>query len=146
MKSRISFAALLLGVSMLAGCASVPMSSPAEDAAAKQFAPVDGKSVIYVYRNESFGAAIKMDLDLDGKFMGTTVSKSYFRFVVDPGHHSVDSQKGTSKLDLDTEAGKVYYVWQEVKMGMWVAGSALHLEDAGKGQADVKECKLIKGL
>lgn len=144
MKSRISLAALLLGVTMLAGCASVPMSSPADDAAAKQFAPVDGKSVIYVYRNETFGSAVKMDVALDGKPMGETASKTYFRFVVDPGHHSVDSQKGTAKLDLDTEAGKVYYVWQEVKMGVWSANSALHSEDAGKGQADVKDCKLIK--
>src|SRR5262249_40029419 len=145
MKSRISLAALLLGVTMLAGCASVPMSSPADDAAAKQFAPVDGKSVIYVYRSETLGTAVKMDVSLDGKPMGQTVSHSFFRFVVHAGHHTVDSQNGTSKLDLDTEAGKVYYVWQEVKVGFASANSLLHAEDAGKGQADVKNCKLIKG-
>lgn len=145
MKSRLTLIAMSLMFGLLAGCASVPMSDPAADAAAKQFAPVDGKSVIYVYRNESFGAAVKMDLALDGKPVGETAAKTYFRFVVDPGHHVVDSQKGTSKLDLDTEPGKLYFVWQEVKMGMWVANSALHQEDAGKGEADVQECKLIKG-
>ncbi len=87
MKSRISIASLLLAISLLAGCASVPMSTPAEDASAKQFAPVDGKSVLYVYRNETFGAAIKMDLDVDGKPVGETASKTYFRFVLDPGPH-----------------------------------------------------------
>ncbi|MGE5625344.1 MAG: DUF2846 domain-containing protein [Bacillota bacterium] len=144
MKSRISIAALFLGISMLAGCASVPMSDPSADAAAKQFAPVDGKSVLYIYRNETFGAAVKMDVSVDGKAVGQTASETYFRLVLDPGHHTVDSQKGTAKMDLDTEAGKVYYVWQEVKMGVWSANSALHNEDTDKGQKDVKECKLIK--
>ena len=144
MKSRISFASLVLAISLLSGCASVPMSSPAEDASAKQFAPVDGKSVLYVYRSETFGAAVKMDVAVDNKLLGQTASKTYFRVVLDPGHHNVDSQTGNSKLDVDTEAGKVYYVWQEVKMGFASANSKLHLEDAGKGQADVKECKLIK--
>ena len=144
MQLRLSIFSVLLVSALLAGCASVPMGDPAADASAKQFAPVPDKSVVYVYRNESFGAAVKMDVSVDGKAVGQTASKTYFRLVVDPGHHQVDSQTGTSKMDLDTEAGKVYYVWQEVKMGVWSANSALHLEDAGKGQADVRECNLIK--
>jgi hypothetical protein len=40
-------------------------------------------------------------------------------------------------------AGKIYYVWQEVKMGMFSARSALHQVDAAKGQKGVEESKLV---
>ena len=41
-----------------------------------------------------------------------------------------------------TEAGKTYFVWQEVKMGMFSARSRLGLVEAAKGQAGVKSCGL----
>lgn len=57
--------AFLLGSAMvLSGCASVPMAPAEQDTAAKQFqAPAD-KARLYVYRNESFGAAIAMPVSL----------------------------------------------------------------------------------
>ena len=146
MKTRLRLLALFLGFSLLAGCASVPLSDPAADTAAKQFAPVPDKSVLYIYRNETFGAAVSMDVAVDSKAIGQTASKTFFRLVLDPGHHTVISQGNGDKLELDTQAGQVYYVWQEVKMGAFSAGSKLHLMGAGEGQAGVKECKLAKGL
>ena len=59
MFKRIVMIAAILGSSILAGCASVPMASPEADANAKSFRVPAGKSNIYIYRNESFGAAIK---------------------------------------------------------------------------------------
>jgi hypothetical protein len=47
-------------------------------------------------------------------------------------------------LDIDAQPGKNYYVWQEVKMGMFAARSALHLVDETTGEAGVKQCKLIQ--
>ena len=46
--------------------------------------------------------------------------------------------------DAVKRVGKTYYVWQEVKMGAFAARSALHLVDEQKGEAAVKECKLIQ--
>jgi hypothetical protein len=40
-------------------------------------------------------------------------------------------------------AGKNYFVWQEVKMGMWAARSALQEVDEKTGRDAIKECKLI---
>jgi hypothetical protein len=39
---------------------------------------------------------------------------------------------------------KNYFVWQEVKMGMFAPRSLLQLVDEGKGRAGVSECKLIE--
>lgn len=135
------YAGLLLAA-VISGCASVPMASIDEDAKAKTFAVREGKSNIYVYRNESFGGAIPLTVALDGKVAGQTGPQTYFLFEVDPGPHEVSSiAENTSTLRLDTAAGKSYYVWQEVKMGMWMARSQLQQVDEATGKKGVAECK-----
>jgi hypothetical protein len=39
---------------------------------------------------------------------------------------------------------KNYFVWQQVKMGMFAARSLLQIVDEGRGRARVSECKLIE--
>ena len=128
---------------LMAGCATVPMSSPAADAAAKQFKPVPDKSVLYVYRDESMGAAVRMDVKIDGETCGQTAADTYFRFVLPPGNHKITSvAENTDSVDIDMKPGQLYYVWQEVKMGVLYARSKLHVIGANKGQTDIRSCKL----
>ncbi len=132
----------LLLLSIVSGCASVPMASSDEDAKAKSFTVPANKSSIYVYRNESFGGAIPMTVSLDGKLAGQSGPKTYFMWEVEPGSHEVASiAENTSTLKLNTEAGKVYYVWQEVKMGLWMPRSLLQEVDPETGKKGVAECK-----
>lgn len=144
MKNRHPFFvyAALLFAAVVSGCASVPMTSLDEDARAKTFTVREGKANIYVYRNESFGGAIPLTVALDGKLAGQTGPQTYFLFEVDPGPHEISSiAENTSTLKLDTVAGKSYYVWQEVKMGMWMARRPLQQVDEAKGKQGVAECK-----
>lgn len=139
---KFFFPAFLVAVSLLGGCASVPMASLDDDAKAKTFAAKEGKSSIYVYRNESFGGAIPITVALDGKVAGQTGPQTYFLLEVEPGAHEVSSiAENNSLLKLNTEAGKSYYVWQEVKMGMWMARSLLQQVDEATGRKGVNECK-----
>ncbi len=132
----------LLLTSIVSGCASVPMASMEEDARAKSFVVPAGKSSIYLYRNESFGGAIPLTVALDGKVAGQTGPKTYFLWDVAPGQHELSSMsENTSTLRLSTEEGKAYFVWQEVKMGMWMARSLLQEVDAEAGRKGVAECK-----
>lgn len=128
----------------IAGCASVPMESAENDAKAKQFQVSDeGKAGVYIYRNETFGAAMKLSVALDGKHLGQTASKTYFYKEVEPGEHSVmSSAENTDELTFEAIAGKLYYVWQEIKMGVMAARSKLHLVDEEQGQKGVNESKL----
>ena len=48
-------------VSVLSGCA-VPMADPAKDAQLKQFKIDKDKSAVYIYRNETMGGAVRMDV------------------------------------------------------------------------------------
>lgn len=55
--------AALLSAALLSGCASVPMAEATADAQAKQFVAPKDAANLYIYRNETFGAAVKMPLD-----------------------------------------------------------------------------------
>jgi hypothetical protein len=62
-----------------------------------------------------------------------------------PGSHTITSKtEKDSSVTIDMVAGQLYYVWQEVKMGMFAAGSALHVVDEKKGRAGVQESTLIE--
>jgi hypothetical protein len=133
-------AALL--VALVSGCASVPMTSMDDDAKAKTFAVNGSKSNIYLYRNENFGGAIPLSVSLDGKTAGQTAAMTYFLWEVEPGNHEIASHaENVSTLKFTTEAGKSYYVWQEVKMGLWMARSLLQQVDEATGRKGVQECK-----
>lgn len=142
MKKNGLFGLLLAMLVLVTGCASVPMASLDDDAKAKAFSVKPDKSSIYVYRNETFGSAITMTVALDGKVAGQSGPQTYFLWEVEPGNHEVASHtENVSTLKLTTEAGKAYYVWQEVKMGMWMARSLLQQVDEETGRKGVLECK-----
>jgi Protein of unknown function (DUF2846) len=140
------FLVAMLAVSALAtGCASVQMASVDQDAKMKTFAPQTGVANIYVYRNEGvMGAAMKLGVTVDGKDVGETAGKTYFMISAAPGKHTIASKgESGSTVDINAEAGKNYFIWQEVKMGLLSAGSKLHIMDDAAGKAGVQECKLI---
>jgi hypothetical protein len=121
------------------------MASPEQDTAAKSFATKPGKANIYVYRNETMGAAIKMPVALNGKLVGDTASKTYMVIEVPPGKHTITSKtENDSAVTVDAAAGRNYFLWQEVKMGFATARSNLQQVDENAGRAGVQECKLIE--
>lgn len=143
--TRLFGLAMLLGTLVLTGCASVPMTSIEQDTAAKTFVAPSNLSRIYLYRNETFGGAIPMTVSLDGKTMGQSGPKTFFMWDVSPGEHTISSHtENVAALTLKTAPGRAYYVWQEVKMGLWSARSQLQEVDEVTGQAGVLECKLAQ--
>ncbi|WP_369926657.1 DUF2846 domain-containing protein [Xanthomonas sp. NCPPB 2632] len=128
----------------VSGCASVHKAGQDADARAKRFAPVPDKALVYIYRNEILGTAIKLPVLVDGIAVGDTGPNSFLEVAVPGGDHIITSKGETdSTLSLATTAGQVYYVWQEVKVGMWAASSLLHRVDETKGQKGVRESKLL---
>jgi hypothetical protein len=140
--NRLFLINILFIASFFAGCASVPMTSIDEDVKAKSFSVPADKSNIYLYRNETIGGAIGMPVSLDGKLAGKTGPNTYFMWQVDPGSHEVSSiTENTSTLIINTEAGKSYFIWQEVKMGFWQPRSKLQEVNEETGRKGVNECK-----
>lgn len=131
----------------LAACASVPKAPPERDLAAKQFAaPMPGQAALYVYRNESFGAAAKMGLILDGAYLGDTAANTFHWVTIAPGKHTiVGKAENDAVLEFEANPGQNVFVWQEVKMGVLQARSKLHLVDEASGRERVNSCKLAIG-
>lgn len=130
-------------VAALSGCASVPMGDPARDAAAKTFTVPADKAGIYVFRNESMGAAVRMDVAIDGQPIGQTAAKTYLYKEVAPGRRVVTSKaENTDTLEIEARAGTLYFVWQEVKMGLMYARNKLQLVDEVTGKKGVAETSL----
>jgi hypothetical protein len=140
--TRLFLVAVAFGIS---ACASVPMAPADFDKAAKAFAPPPrDRAHVYVYRNESIGAAVKMDLKLDGQPAGTLVAKTFTLLPVRPGQHKLTSDaENTSELVLAARPGEITFVWQEVKMGVFFARNKLQLVTPQEGAAGVRECNLI---
>ncbi len=127
----------------LVGCASVPMGDAKKDAELKTFIPKSEVAGLYIYRNESMGAAVKMDVEVDGKPIGQTAAKTYFYKEVPSGKHTITSKsENTDTLEVDTVAGKLYYIWQEVKMGLLYARTKLTLVSEEEGKKGVSESQL----
>lgn len=145
MLKRLLAVGAVITVVLASGCASVQMASDEQDAAAKSFAVKPDKANIYVFRNETFGAAIKMPVALNGKLVGDTAAKTYLLLQVDPGQYTVTSKtENDSNVTVDAAAGRNYFLWQEVKMGLMAARSNLQAVDEATGRAGVAECKLIE--
>jgi Protein of unknown function (DUF2846) len=139
----------LIAVSILAfslvGCASVTMGDAKQDAALKTFTIAKDKAGVYIYRNETMGAAIKMNVELDGKSIGQTAANTYLYKEVTPGKHTIVSKaENDSSIEVDAQPGTLLYVWQEVKMGLLGARSKLQLVDQAQGQKGVMETKLAE--
>lgn len=121
------------------------MASAEDDLRMKNLAVPEGAGLVYLYRNETLGYSISMPVTMDGVADGTTVAKTFMIWQLAPGTHTVTSEaENTTRLDIAVMPGGRYYVWQEVKAGVWKARSQLQLVPATTGQAGVNECHLIK--
>lgn len=142
MKKLLAVAAVTV---TLVGCASVKMGDPQQDAAAKKFTAPKENAAVYVYRNESMGAAVKMDVEIDGKPVGITGANTFLYKEVAPGKHTITSKaENTDSVEIDAKPGTLHYIWQEVKMGVLYARTKLHLVDEAEGQKGVTETKLAE--
>ena len=95
-----------------AGCAQVPPS--AEDAQAKGFDAVPGKSVIYIVRGIT-GPALGDTLYLGERLQITTWAGTYYRWEAAPGEQMITGFGPTSAMiTVKAEPGKVYFVYHKV--------------------------------
>jgi hypothetical protein len=106
--ARLSLVAAVLGI---AGCASTPQASRERDADAKEFATQPGASTLYIYRNDFTLPDQDSNLWVDGRLVGATLPRAYFRVSVRPGKHLLNGDgRDTGSLSLETRAGELYFV------------------------------------
>ena len=133
---------------LLTGCASVPMANQERDAKRKDFdSPPEGEAGLYIFRDSTFGSALKKDIWVDGKCLGQSAPLVYFYTTVegDKEHRlSTESEFSPNDLELYTEAGENYFIRQAIKLGVVVGGAKLDSVGRNEGRAAVEELDLAE--
>jgi hypothetical protein len=118
---------------IFSGCAQLP--PPPEDAAAKRFEAIPGKSVIYLARHAlepSFVAPVA----LEDNMIGSTYRGTYMRIEVPAGKHRLRGMAGDSgAINLVTEPGKVYFVQHSAHGYRSFVSSSFDQVDANYGKS-----------
>jgi hypothetical protein len=136
-------------LALLAGCASVPMATPEEDAASKTFAaPPAGKAGLYVFRNTWVGQAVRKTIYLDGAPLGETANEVFLHCLIAPGPHKLSTESEFSNNDVEwtADAGQNYFFRNYIKMGVFVAGANLEQVTPEVGKENVLQCKRALGV
>ncbi|MFY9259039.1 MAG: DUF2846 domain-containing protein [Gallionella sp.] len=146
MYRKLAFA--VFTISLLAGCASVPMESKEKSDMAKKFTPPSSdKAGLYIYRSGTFGGALKKDVWVDGGCLGETAPNVFFYEEVAGGiEHKVSTESEFSPNDLllKVENGQSYFIRQYIRMGAFVGGAGIELVDREKGKEAVAKLELAK--
>jgi hypothetical protein len=140
---KISLAWIIGIAALMTGCATVPMASVEQDAAAKTFAaPTAEKSGVYVFRDSHFGAALKKLVSIDGKPLGQSAPMTYFYKEIAPGPHTVstESEFGDNTLNFVAEGGKNHYIRNYIRMGVFIGGANLEVVSEEEGKNAIKQC------
>ena len=133
---------------LVSGCTSVPMANVEQSNMAKKFMPPPaGKSALYIYRDSSFGGALKKDVLIDDKCIGETAPNVFFYKQVEGNKEyklSTESEFSPNDLVLKVKSGKLYFIRQYIKMGVFVGGAGLELVENTKGKEAVKGLEMAK--
>jgi hypothetical protein len=122
---------LTVAAALLAGCAAYPPSpAPDADAQARLFKPVADKAVVYILRDRGDLFIREVRVALDGRDVGATLPNTYMRLELDPGKHEIVSfTDPPASLEINTQPGGLYYVWQDITPERVREHSALRVVD-----------------
>lgn len=147
MFKRTIIAIILVAVSLLSGCASVPMAPTEQDIAAKKFTKPSGEHAgLYVYRDTFAGQALKKTVFLDDTVIGETANKVFFYRDITPGEHtlSTESEFSDNSITFQAEKENNYFAEQYIKMGVFVGGANVRMVSEEDGKKAVLGCHLAK--
>jgi hypothetical protein len=78
---------------------------------------------------------------LDNKLIGETKGKMYFITRISPGQHYVISEsENITVVRMNFEAGKVYYLHQDIWPGAWRANAGLSVMNQSEALKAMKGC------
>ena len=141
-----TFCLLVLIVPVVFGCAGTS-NAPAEDMeAAMLFEAVDDKGVVYLYRLGRMVAAANVSIvKVNSLEAGGTGPGTFFRWELKPGTYSFSASTGESSktVQLQVEAGKLYFIEQNIRMGINEGRVQLKEVDEATGKKNIQGKKLL---
>ena len=137
---------VVLSLALLGCAAVVPLATPTEDAEAKAFTPHKTEATIYVFRDDPMkGAARTLPVLIDGKMIGASAARTFLRFNVPAGKHTLASPAGNfSAITIDARPGAIYYVRHVPRFELLLQDISGEFEVTSEsdGKASIAKCTL----
>jgi hypothetical protein len=130
---------------VITGCAtSTPSGTSETDTRGRLSTAAQDKANLYLYRDPNIKVAVTTKLSVNGKEVEATKRTTCGHWEVNPGTYEISSESpSASTVRIVAEAGKSYYVWQEVKVsngGYGFPTNELHVVDVDTGRRGVLAC------
>lgn len=110
----------------------------------KEYEPVAGKSVLFLYRNDVAWAPFKpITMYVNGRSVGNLVGATYARLVIPPGKYTIGATAvgGSSNLAFDAESAKVQFIWVDAQISLIASPKPVLVPvDGSQGKADLDRC------
>lgn len=146
MRSILFVAVSVALASVVMSCASTSKADSDKSESAKQFEVPAGKGVVYMYRRgRAYGAAVQYQVKIDGIEAGGSGPGTFFRWEMNPGKYTFasNSSESSAVIELDVEAGNMYFIEQNGKIGLSDSRMKLDQRSEKEGMREVKGCKLL---
>ncbi len=128
----------------LVGCAKTSKAPVEHSDAAKSFESVDDKGVVFLYRRgRAVGAAVATQVQVNGKDAGGTGPGTFFRWELEPGKYIFSANTTESSVEVEVEAGQIYFVEQNQRIGVSSGRVQIDIRDEDTGMAAVQGLKLL---
>jgi len=131
---------------VLTSCASVSKAPSEHSEAAKAFEAPAGRGVVYLYRKgRAVGAALSTQIKINGQDAGGTGPGTFFRWELRPGAYTflASTSESSATVELQVEAGKLYFIEQREKLGLQQGRVSLNIEDGQTGSSAVSGLSLL---
>jgi hypothetical protein len=107
--------------------------------------PTEDMALVYVFRPATVGAAIKTWAFVDDELLGVCRAKGYYFALVPPGKHIFWSKaENTSAVEVEVEAGKIYYFKMHIRMGFNKAQAKLIQIDEADTEKFFAKCSFTE--
>jgi len=128
-------------------CATVPLATEAQDAAAKQFLPpAPGRAVLYIVRDSIGVQRQTVKILLNGQAAAEIAPYTYTAIDLAPGAYRIDTRDAdrNAHVSLEAEAGQRYFVDTSLSLLFTTVRSHLHLLHYQEGQAKILQSQKIR--
>ncbi len=127
-------------------CASTSKAGEDQSTQAKKFEKLSDKGVVYLYRTgRAVGAAVSIQVKVNGMDAGGTGPGTFFRWELTPGTYAFLSSTSESSavVEVDVKANEHYFIRQDSRMGINSGRVTMVIQNESTGMSDVKNCRLL---
>ena len=137
---------IMLALPLVIGCAGTSKAPSEDTEAAMAFEAPEGKGVVYLYRlGRAVAAANVSIVKVNSLDAGGTGPGTFFRWELKPGTYTFSASTGESSktVQLQVEAGKLYFIEQNIRLGINEGRVQLEEVDEKTGKKSIQGMKML---